>query len=120
MRILIVDDSKAMRMLIMRTLRQAGFEGHTTSEASSGEEALAFVKATPPELLFLDWNMPDMTGMDVVQELKKTGVDIAFGFVTSEKTPEMQQAARDAGAKFFIAKPFNAESFQQELGSVLA
>lgn len=119
MRILIVDDSKAMRMLIKRTLRQAGFENHVTDDANNGTEALEMVKAAPPELLFLDWNMPDMTGMQVAEELKKAGIKVPFGFVTSEKTPDMQQTAIDAGAVFFIAKPFNAESFQQALSSIL-
>lgn len=119
MRILIVDDSKAMRMLIKRTLRQAGFDGHVTEDANNGAETLERVKSSPPDLIFLDWNMPDMSGMQVVEEMKKNGLKVPFGFVTSEKTPEMQQEAKDAGAVFFIAKPFNAESFQQALATIL-
>ena len=99
MRILIVDDSKAMRMIVRRTLRQAGFEGLDELEAANGKEALSIVEARSPDLVLSDWNMPEMSGLELLQELKGRGNSVKFGFVTSESTPDMRAAALQAGAQ---------------------
>lgn len=118
MRVLIVDDSKAMRMIVQRTLRQAGFGDWKVEEASNGTEALKLIEEDPPGLVLCDWNMPEMNGIEVLEELNKKGIQIKFGFVTSEGTPEMRQKAHDAGALFLIAKPFTAETFKEHLSSL--
>ena len=115
MRILIVDDSKAMRMIVRRTLRQAGFDGCTGVEAANGKEALDAVQAECPDLILSDWNMPEMTGIELLQELKRRGSSVRFGFVTSESSPDMRMTAIQEGALFFITKPFTAEKFQDTL-----
>ncbi len=120
MRILIVDDSKAMRMIVVRTLRQAGFRDHAFEEAGDGAQALQTIQASPPDLVLSDWNMPQMTGIQLLQELRQAGNGIKFGFVTSECTPEMKQMAQDAGACFFITKPFNEDTFRDALEPVIA
>jgi two-component system chemotaxis response regulator CheY len=119
MKILIADDSKTMRTIVKRALRQAGFENHSVEEAKDGAEALQAIKTSRPDLVLSDWNMPEMNGLDLLKALKSEGIQVDFGFVTSEGTPEMQQAARDAGALFVITKPFTAEAFQSALGPVL-
>lgn len=120
MKVLIVDDSKAMRMIIKRTLRQAGYDDCTTEEATNGSEALGMIQEASPDVMFVDWNMPEMTGIELVEKLKNDGTPIKFGFVTSEGTPEMRQKADDAGASFFISKPFTVESFQEALTGVIS
>ena len=119
MQVLIVDDSKAMRMIVRRTLRQAGFDDWTPAEAANGVEALNAVKASMPDLILSDWNMPEMNGLELLQQLKGAGHSVKFGFVTSESTPEMSQAARQAGALFLITKPFTADKFLETLGPIL-
>jgi two-component system, chemotaxis family, chemotaxis protein CheY len=119
MRILIVDDSKAMRMIVKRTLRQAGFGDHTIDEAEDGQEAYTAIKASPPDLLLTDWNMPNMTGIELLETLKQNGTVIKAGFVTTEGTPEMRKRAADAGALFLIAKPFTPEDFKAALDPVI-
>lgn len=119
MQVLIVDDSKAMRMIVRRTLRQAGFDEWTSAEASNGREALDSLAAGMPDLILSDWNMPEMNGLELLQTLKSAGHAVKFGFVTSESTPEMNEAAREAGALFLITKPFTAEKFQETLGPLL-
>ncbi len=119
MNILVVDDSKAMRMIVRRTLRQAGFGSETVSEASNGDEALSIVKSNCPDLLLCDWNMPGMSGLDLLQKLKSDGTRVKFGFVTSECTEEMRAKATEAGALFLISKPFTAENFEETLQKVL-
>ena len=118
--ILIVDDSKAMRMIVKRTLRQAGFDGHSVTEASNGREALDLIQSKVPQVVLCDWNMPEMTGIELLQELTSAGINVKFFFITSESSDEMRSTAREAGAISLITKPFTAENFQQVLGGVLA
>jgi two-component system chemotaxis response regulator CheY len=120
MRILIVDDSRAMRMIITRTLRQAGFEGHDLVEACNGVEALKVIQEATPDLVLADWNMPEMSGIDLLNELKKANIEVAFGFVTSEATQEMQDLAAEAGAQFFVTKPFTADTLRKALSAYAA
>jgi len=119
MKILIVDDSTAMRMIVRKTLRQAGFDGHEISEADDGAKALAAIGASPPDLVLSDWNMPNMTGIELLESLIKAGSKVTFGFVTTEATPDMRQRALSAGARFLISKPFTPESFKEALGGII-
>ena len=120
MKILIVDDSRVMRTIVNRTLRQAGFDSHPVSEAEDGLVALAAIEADPPGLVLSDWNMPEMTGIELLRELRSRGNNVPFGFVTSEGSPEMRGQAEQAGALFLIAKPFTAETFTEALTGVLS
>lgn len=119
MKILIVDDAKAMRMIVRRTLRQAGVETERIDEACNGKEALERIKEAPPDLILCDWNMPEMTGIELLNELTKLGCKARFGFVTSEGTPQMLTAAHTAGARFVITKPFTPESFRSAIDQAL-
>ena len=116
MKILVVDDSRAMRRIVSRTIRQAGYEDHAIIEAESGQEALELTRAEKPDLILSDWHMPEMTGIDFLRALNAEGVEIPFGFVTSESTDEMVDMAAEAGALFLLAKPFTAEDMAQVLG----
>jgi two-component system, chemotaxis family, chemotaxis protein CheY len=116
MKIMIVDDSSAMRMIVKKTLRQAGFDGHQISEADDGAKALEAIKASAPDLVLSDWNMPNMSGLQLLEALRSSGVKLSFGFVTTEATSDMRLRAFEAGAKFLISKPFTAESFKDQLG----
>jgi two-component system, chemotaxis family, chemotaxis protein CheY len=118
-KILIVDDSAAMRMIVRRTLRQAGFDGHEISEADDGAKALAAITASPPDLVLSDWNMPNMTGIELLEALTKAGSKVKFGFVTTEATLDMRWRAVGAGASFVISKPFTPESFRQTLSTII-
>jgi two-component system, chemotaxis family, chemotaxis protein CheY len=119
MKILIADDSRVMRQIVVRTLRQAGFGDHELIEAANGREAFDMVKSESPDLVLSDWNMPEMTGIEVLRQLRAAGNDVKFGFVTSESTPEMKDQADAAGALFFIVKPFSAERFDEVFAPIL-
>jgi len=119
MKILIVDDSKAMRMIVLRTLRQAGYGDHETKEAADGKQGLDVVHEWAPDVIISDWNMPNMNGLEFLQALKAEGFSGLFGFVTTEGSEKMKQSAMDEGASFLITKPFTAQSFQNELGAAL-
>jgi two-component system, chemotaxis family, chemotaxis protein CheY len=118
MRILIVDDSRAMRMIVRRTLREAGYH-HEVKEASGGDEALQAIQSDQIDLVLCDWNMPDMNGLDVLQKLQGMGNKVKFGFVTSESSADMREAAKNAGAVFLITKPFTADGFRSALEPVI-
>ncbi|WP_264466197.1 response regulator [Pengzhenrongella sicca] len=119
MRVVIADDSRVMRQIVIRTLRQAGYDWEIT-EAADGAIALEVVTDEQPDLVLSDWNMPNMTGIDLLRALRAGGDDVPFGFVTSEGSPEMREQAAEAGALFLIAKPFTAESFRAVIEPVLA
>ena len=117
MRVLIADDSKAMRMIVLRTLRQSGLQIDEVHEAEDGAEALAAVPTFAPDLIMSDWNMPNMTGIELLEKLAAEGVKVPFGFVTTEATPDMRARASTAGAKFLISKPFTPDSFRDALSA---
>lgn len=117
MKILVVDDSRVMRQIVIRTLRQSGHGGNDILEAENGREALGLVLAEKPDLVLSDWNMPEMSGIDLLESLRSAGSTVTFGFVTSEGSEAMRNRATAAGASFLIAKPFTPEAFDAALSA---
>ncbi|WP_456372501.1 response regulator [Thiolapillus sp.] len=115
MNIMVVDDSLAMRLIVMKTLREAGYGGHDITQAADGAKALEAIRQEQPDLVLCDWNMPNMTGPELLETLKDEGIKPKFGFVTTEASEEMRERAAELGANFLIAKPFTPESFQDKL-----
>jgi two-component system chemotaxis response regulator CheY len=111
MKILIVDDSKAMRAIVRRHVAQAGFESAEISECENGQEALEAVRSARPDVVLSDWNMPVMTGIELLESLRAESIDVPLGFVTSESSDEFKERAFDSGASFMITKPFTADDF---------
>ena len=120
MKILIADDSKAMRMIVIRTMRQAGLDGHKIIEAENGKQAFELARSEEPDLILSDWNMPEMTGIEFLRALRGTGSTTPFCFVTSEGSEEMRTMAEQAGALGLIAKPFTPELFADTLSQVVS
>ncbi len=113
MKILIVDDSRVMRMLVRRTLRQANIGEHEYEEAHDGQEALTKLESFPADLVLSDWNMPSMDGPAMLAALRESGNKTTkVGFVTSQSSAEAREALRLAGAAFLITKPFTSEDFE--------
>jgi two-component system chemotaxis response regulator CheY len=119
MRILIVDDSRAMRMMVKRVLGQIGLRDASFEEAANGREAFEAITADPPDLVLCDWNMPEMNGIELLHALNKAGMEVPFGFVTSESTGEMRERAILAGSRFLVTKPFTADTFSEALATVV-
>lgn len=119
MRMMIVDDSASMRMIVKRTVKQAGYSDVEFLDAEDGSDALAKIDDFGPHLVLCDWNMPNMNGIDFLKKIRADGNAVKFGFVTSESTASMREAAREGGADFLVAKPFTAESFSTALQGVL-
>lgn len=119
MNIMVVDDSAAMRNMIIRTLRQAGFGGNDITQAEDGAVAFQSIKNKVPDLVLADWNMPNMTGIELLEAINKEGIKTSFGFITTEATSEMRAKATAGGAKFLISKPFSVESFEKVLTAIM-
>lgn len=119
MKFLIVDNSRAMRRIVMRTIRQAGFEDAEFVEAENGRDALEMVKTEAPDLVLSDWKLPEVTGIKFLNNLKAENLSIPFGFVTSQGTPEMIAEATEGGALFLLVKPFTTEDMAQVLDVVV-
>ena len=119
MKALVVDDSRVMRQIVIRTLRQAGYDWVDVVQAENGQQGLEAVRAENPDIVLSDWNMPERTGYEMLQALRASGESVPFGFVTSEGSQEMRDKAAAAGALFLIAKPFTPEAFADALEPVL-
>lgn len=104
--ILLVDDDPATIQLLGRMLAGAGY----LHFATSGEDALRFARATPPDLILLDAEMPGMSGFEVCQALKADPdlADVPVIFVSSHSEPVFELSSFDLGAADFIAKPVHA------------
>jgi len=103
-RVVIVDDDDEIRELLLRTLPSDGFE---LLEARDGREALALVERDAPDLLVLDWNMPNVTGGDVLAELARRERRVPVIVLTADDDPERREIAEAHGVAAFLAKPFS-------------
>ena len=118
MRALVIDDSRTMRIVLGRQLRQLGFE---ILEAGNGQEALDVLEAAGddvPTLATVDWNMPVMDGLTFVQTLRQrvTWRGITLMMVTTEAEQAQIVRALAAGAHEYLIKPFPPEAFTEKLG----
>ena len=118
MRALIVDDSRAMRAILGRILREAHFE---VLEASHGREALELLRKRHPlqpfELALVDWNMPEMSGYELVRAVRADDAfrDLRIVMVTTENEIEKIARALEAGADEYAMKPFTKEVILEKL-----
>lgn len=114
-RAIIVDDSRAMRAILRRALEEYGFQ---VVEAAHGKEALErLAQIRIPHLALVDWNMPEMNGIDLVMALRRdSNYDrMAVVMVTSETEPAQVERALSAGANEYIMKPFSSEALVEKL-----
>ncbi len=115
MHAIVVDDSKTIRVILGRLLKELGFE---VREAGHGMEALESLDQGPcPDLMLVDWNMPEMNGLELTQAIRSNPSynDTLILMVTTET--EMSQVVRalDAGANEYVMKPFTKEIILEKL-----
>jgi len=109
MRALIIDDSRAMRLIIGKILRDLGID---VIEAANGREALERMREySDVELALVDWNMPVMDGLDYIRAVRSEREHdaVRIMMVTSESEQEQVVRALDAGANEYLMKPFTKE-----------
>jgi two-component system, chemotaxis family, chemotaxis protein CheY len=115
MKILVADDSRVMRSIVIRTLRQAGYGDADVVQAENGANALQVIADEDPDLVLSDWNMPVLDGLGLLKAMRANGDQRPFGFVTAQQSPQMRALAEQAGALFLIAKPFTPEDFRDAI-----
>lgn len=115
MRALVVDDSKVMRMILTKTLREIGIE---VTEAGHGQEALDRLnEGEPVDLMLVDWNMPLMNGYDLVCAVRANALlaNIRIMMVTTEASMASVEKALAAGANEYLMKPFTHDILREKL-----
>lgn len=120
---LVIDDSRVMRNMVMQTLNQAELANFEFVEAGSGAEALGKFDAETIDIIFVDWNMPEMNGIEFARHVRSTGwaSHIPVVMITSEAGDSKQQAAFDqARITCYITKPFTADEIREKVAPVIA
>jgi len=113
---LVVDDSRAVRMILSKTLRELGYE---VREAGNGREALEVLSAEKNgiDLILADWNMPEMNGFDLLKRVRANPQlsSMAVVMVTTETEVDQMAAALEAGANEYVMKPFTKDILVEKL-----
>lgn len=118
--VLVVDDIAEMREIVVRLLRALGFE--RISVARNGEEAGMQIESQDFDLVLCDWNMPGVTGHDLLVKLRRrpAGAQTPFIMITGEATAERITSAIADGVSDYLLKPFTMASFEKKIVEALA
>ena len=119
--VLIVDDSRSMRAVIKKTISMSGFKMDQCLEAGNGREALDILAKAWVDVIISDINMPEMNGLELLEELKKDSLLKAIPaiVISTEGSEKRIQDAYDLGARGFIKKPFLPEEIKKVLYEVI-
>jgi two-component system chemotaxis response regulator CheY len=119
LRVHIVDDYTTMLRILRNLLRQLDIMD--VEESTNGGDAFTKMLRNPPGLIISDWNMEPMTGLELLKKVRAdpTLKRIPFIMVTAESKTENVIAAKQAGVSNYIVKPFNAETLQAKIASVM-
>jgi two-component system chemotaxis response regulator CheY len=113
---LVVDDSRAVRMILAKTLKELGFE---VREAANGREALEVIatEKNAVTLVLADWNMPEINGLDLLKQLRQDPElsSLVVVMVTTETELDQMSAALEAGANEYVMKPFTRDILVEKL-----
>jgi two-component system chemotaxis response regulator CheY len=120
MSILVVDDFSTMRRIITNVLKQLGYEN--IIEAEDGTKALTVLETQPVDFVITDWNMPQMSGLDLLKAIRasKDRKNIPVLMVTAEAMQENIIAAAQAGVNNYIVKPFDAKTLADKINKIFS
>ncbi len=121
-KVLLVDDSAVMRKIIQRNIKETGLVVDEFVEAGDGNQALDKVNANGDlDLILLDWNMPNMSGIEFVKTLRSLNLAkrIPVVMVTTEGSDAKVSEAKENGADGYLTKPFTKDQLRDTLGSYL-
>ena len=118
MKVLLVDDSRTMRNIQKSALAQIGYSDIT--EACDGQDALSRVNAQTPDLILLDWNMPNMDGLTFLKAFRASNKETQVIMVTTESEKSRVVEAIKAGVNNYLVKPFTPEQLNQRITETLS
>ena len=120
-RVLIVDDSPAMRAFVKRVIEMSGFEAGAFFEAGNGQEALEVLNGNWVDVILTDINMPKMNGEQFLRHVEgdETLKSIPVIVVSTDATEQRRAQMLGLGARGYVTKPFSPEELRQELEDVL-
>jgi two-component system chemotaxis response regulator CheY len=118
MRFLVVDDFSTMRRIVRNLLKELGFGN--VEEAEDGQVALHKLKSSTYDFLVTDWNMPNMTGIELLKAVRAdpTLKHLPVLMITAEAKKENIVEAAQAGASGYVVKPFTAATLDEKLGKI--
>jgi len=117
MRVMLIDDSRTMRSVQKNILAQLGH--NDVVEAADGQDALSKVRAAEPALILLDWNMPNMTGLEFLQQLRTFDKTTPVIMVTTEAEKSRVVEAIKAGVNNYVVKPFTPDLLCERINATL-
>ena len=120
MKILVVDDFSTMRRIVRNLLVELGFTNTLIQEADDGENAMIMLRSQPFDLVVTDWNMPNMTGIDLLRAIRAEAAlkGLPVLMVTAENNRDQIIAAAQAGVNGYIVKPFTAVTLREKLTKI--
>ncbi len=120
MKILIVDDFSTMRRIVRNLLKQLSF--NNVDEAEDGDVALEKLKKGSYDFVITDWNMPNMTGLELLKAIRSDDNLKALPvlLITAEAEKENVVLAAEAGVNDYIVKPFTGDVLQQKINRIFA
>lgn len=113
MKVLIVDDSMVIRRVIANALKE--MDVTETEEAKDGNEAVAAVQNADYDLVLMDWNMPNMLGIDAVKKIREMGKTVPIIMVTTEAEKSRVVEAIKTGANNYVIKPFEPSTLNEKI-----
>jgi two-component system, chemotaxis family, chemotaxis protein CheY len=115
MRVLVIDDSRAVRMVIGRIMRELGFEVHEAGNGREGLEQLGRMER--PDVILVDWNMPEVNGLEFIAAVRRNAAYEATPIIMVTTETEMNQVVRalETGASEYIMKPFTKDIILDKL-----
>ena len=118
MKVLLVDDSRTIRNIQKNVLAQMGYTD--ILEAADGVEALKLLESETPDLVLVDWNMPNMDGLTLVSRIRQKDTALPLIMVTTEAEKGRVIEALKAGVNNYLVKPFTGEVLSAKIEQTLA
>lgn len=113
MKVMVVDDSEMTRMIAKKTLKNLGVSD--VLEAADGAIALGIFKENPADVIFSDWNMPNMDGLTMLKEIRQINPNVPVIMITTEGSKGKVVQAIQEGVSDYLVKPFTPASLQEKL-----
>ncbi|WP_373531359.1 response regulator [Vampirovibrio sp.] len=119
LKVLVVDDSAIMRKVIIGILKGLNIKEENITQAEDGVEAVSLASKEQYNIILMDWNMPNMLGIDAVIAIRESGNKTPILMVTTEGEKTNVVKAIQAGANNYLVKPFNAEDLRDKFEQLI-